>query len=193
MKLLKQDGKEPVRAPQRHDVLPLVALEKGNLNQTLRSRDENIRKSDDDQEKLKVEGKEHGDKYVRKKEYGRAALLKYIKQKRLDVGHERLVAEKEGPGNIDAGLPKLGGQNLSENVIPEANDVVKKSVGAGGVGVDLQQGGGNKTVQFKSRGLKGIDGQEILGSLPWEEEGIFDSIQKVGCGDAFSQHSLSKK
>ena len=167
---LKQDGKEPVRAPHGRDVLSLDALKEGNLNQTLRLQDQNIRKSVDDQDKaiLKVEEREHGAKDVQKKEYGKDAILKYvdrIKQKQI--------------------LPEMGGQNLPVNVIPEANDGVKKSVGGGGVDVEVQQSGGNKTVQFKSRRLKGIDGEDNPGSLPWEREGFFDSIQKVGCGDAF--------
>ena len=185
---LKQDGKVPVRAPQGHNVLSLDALKEGNLNKTLRLQDQNIHKSVDDHKKgmLKVEEREHGDKDVQKKEYGKDAILKYVdrvKQKDLDLDLEHL-AGKEGPGNVDAGLPELVGQNFPANVIPRTNDGVKKSVGGGGVDVKLQPSGGNKTVQFKTRRLKAIDWED--GFLPWEKEGIFDSVQKVGCGDAFS-------
>ena len=193
---LRRDGKEPVRAPPRHDILSLGPSVKGNINQKHRLKDE---KSGDTHKKaeLKDSERQQVDKnvQVQKQESKEPALLKdaaHVKLRHSNVASERLV-RKEGPGNMDVVVPERSGKHLPKHVIRQTDDRGKKSVVGGGVGSKGEQGGSNKTALFKTRGLMGIEGEEKTGFLPWEEQGIFDSLQKVGLLKSARQKQISVK
>ena len=171
MKQLRQEGKEPVRAPPKQILSLAGASSRGNISLKHPLKDNKIHVAEDSHKKTNF-----GDNrrpQVDKNNPDQNQENREMKGVQLGAVDSEKLGRKGELGNMDVAVPKQGGQNLRKNVIRQTNDGKNKSVDGGRIGK-------RRTMQFKTRDLKGIKGEETLGFLPWEKQGIFDSLQKVG-------------
>ena len=162
---------EPVRAPPKQILSLPSASAKGNISLKHPLKDYKIHLAEDNHKKTNFGNNRR--LQVDQNNQVQNQEKREMKDVKLSAVDSEKLGRKGGPGNMDMAVPKQGGQNLQKNVIRQTNDGKNKSVDGGGVAK-------RRTMQFKTRDLKGIEREEKPGFLPWEKQGIFYSLQKVG-------------